>query len=152
MNMTPMPMMAIALRLSPQQDLKAELDALAIAQNLEAACILTCVGSLTRAVLRLAGQSEPTTYEGRFEIVSLVGLLSRHGAHYHMAIADPTGHTIGGHVLAGCQIYTTAEIVVGVMSQIRFRRELDPATGYRELAIEPHQPFLTSEFLTSEQF
>ncbi|MFQ3619060.1 MAG: PPC domain-containing DNA-binding protein [Cyanobacteriota bacterium] len=134
--MTPVPMMAIALRLSPQQDLKAELDALAIAQNLEAACIITCVGSLTRAVLRLAGHSEPTTYDGRFEIVSLVGLLSRHGGHYHMAIADPNGRTLGGHVLAGCQVYTTAEIVIGILPHTCFRRELDPATGYRELTIE----------------
>lgn len=140
MNMTPVPMMAIALRLLPQQDLKTELDTLAIAQNLEAACVLTCVGSLTRAVLRLAGQSEPTTYDGRFEIVSLVGLLSRHGSHYHMAIADDTGRTLGGHVLAGCQIYTTAEIVLGILPQARFVRELDPATGYRELAIEPLEP------------
>lgn len=140
MNLTPLPIMAIALRLSPQQDLKAELDALAIAQNLEAACILTCVGSLTRAVLRLAGQSEPTTYDGRFEMVSLVGLLSRHGSHYHMAIADDTGRTLGGHVLAGCQVYTTAEIVIGILPHTRFVRELDPATGYRELSIEPLEP------------
>ncbi|GAB4137822.1 MAG: DNA-binding protein [Cyanobacteria bacterium J069] len=127
---------AIALRLIPQQDLKAELDALAVKHLLEAACIITCVGSLTRAVLRLAGQTEPTVFEGRFEIVSLVGVLAVHGSHYHMAIADATGRTIGGHVLAGCQIYTTAEIVVGVLPNVRFRRELDPATGYRELAIE----------------
>ncbi|WP_297082245.1 PPC domain-containing DNA-binding protein [Thermoleptolyngbya sp. C42_A2020_037] len=140
MNLTPLPIMAIALRLSPQQDLKTELDALAIAQNLEAACILTCVGSLTRAVLRLAGQSESTTYDGRFEIVSLVGLLSRHGSHYHMAIADDTGRTLGGHVLAGCQVYTTAEIVIGILPHTRFGRELDPATGYRELSIEPLEP------------
>lgn len=133
-------MMAIALRLLPQQDLKAELDALAIAQNLEAACILTCVGSLTRAVLRLAGQSEPATYDGQFEIVSLMGLLSQHGSHYHMAIADPTGRTLGGHVLTGCQIYTTAEIVIGILPHTRFSRELDPATGYRELSIEPLEP------------
>ncbi|WP_448602263.1 PPC domain-containing DNA-binding protein [Thermoleptolyngbya sp.] len=132
----PVSMTAIALRLTPQQDLKAELDALAIAQNLEAACILTCVGSLTRAVLRLAGQSESTQYDGRFEIVSLVGLLSRHGSHLHMAIADNTGHTLGGHVLAGCQVYTTAEIVIGILSHTCFRREIDPATGYRELKIE----------------
>ncbi|GAB4460668.1 MAG: DNA-binding protein [Elainellaceae cyanobacterium] len=137
METMPVSMTAIALRLLPQQDLKAELGALAIAQELEAACIITCVGSLTRAVLRLAGQSEPTQYDGRFEIVSLVGLLSRHGSHFHMAIADNTGHTFGGHVLAGCQVYTTAEIVIGVMSHTCFRRELDPATGYRELAIEP---------------
>ena len=126
---------AIALRLQPQQDLKAELDAFAVTHNLEAACIVTCVGSLTKAVLRLAGQAGGTTYTGKFEIVSLTGVMSRHGSHYHMAIADATGCVIGGHVLLGCSIYTTAEIVIGILPQLCFRRELDETTGYRELTI-----------------
>ncbi|NJO43650.1 MAG: DNA-binding protein [Cyanobacteria bacterium CRU_2_1] len=58
---------AIALRLKPHQDLKAELDAFAIQHGLAAACIVTCVGSLSRAVLRLAAQSEATVYNDRFE-------------------------------------------------------------------------------------
>jgi predicted DNA-binding protein with PD1-like motif len=129
-------MKAIALRLTPQQDLKAELDAFARQQTIEAACILTCVGSLTRAVLRLANQPRGTTYDDRFEIVSLTGVLSRHGSHYHIAIADSTGRTYGGHLLEGCLIHTTAELVIGVLPHLSFRRELDPITGYRELAIE----------------
>ena len=126
---------AIALRLTPSQDLKQALDSFVQTQELEAACILTCVGSLTRAALRLAGQEETTVYEGKFEIVSLVGVMSRHGGHYHMAIADSTGRTMGGHVMEGCQIYTTAEIIIGVIPQVSFRREYDPATGYSELTI-----------------
>lgn len=126
---------AIALRLGPGQDLKIELDALAREKSLEAACVLTAVGSLTKAVLRLADQETATVYEGRFELVSLMGVLSRHGSHYHVAIADSSGHTLGGHLLEGCQTYTTAEIVIGVLPQISFQRAYDPATGYQELAI-----------------
>lgn len=131
------PLQAIALRLTPQQDLKAELDAYMPQQNLEAACILTCVGSLTQAILRHANQLAATVYSGHFEIVSLTGLMSRHGSHYHLAIADSRGQTIGGHLLEGCLIYTTAEIVIGVMPQLSFRRELDAETGFQELAIHP---------------
>ncbi len=131
------PLQAIALRLTPQQDLKAELDAYMQQQNLEAACILTCVGSLTQAILRHANQLAATVYSGHFEIVSLTGLMSRHGSHYHLAIADSRGQTIGGHLLKGCLIYTTAEIVIGVMPQLSFRRELDAETGFQELAIHP---------------
>lgn len=127
----------LALRLTPQQDLKLELDRVAQEQHLEAACIITCVGSLTRAVLRLAGQSEATVYDDRFEILSLVGLLSRHGSHYHLAIADGTGQTRGGHLLPGCLVYTTAEVVLGIVPNVSFHRELDPATGYNELVIRP---------------
>jgi uncharacterized protein len=129
------PMDVKVLRLTPQQDLKAELDAFACESSLEAACIITCVGSLSGAVLRFAGQSEAKACEGRFEIVSLTGTLSQHGSHFHICLADSTGQTLGGHLLKGCQVYTTAEIVIGILPHLSFRRELDQATGYRELAI-----------------
>lgn len=128
-----------ALRLNPQQDLKVELDRYIQAQAWEAACLITCVGSLTQAVMRLANQSEATIYNGPFEIVSLTGVMSVYGSHYHLAIADATGRTWGGHLLPGCLIYTTAEIVIGTLPQLRFRREYDAATGYRELRIESSQ-------------
>lgn len=128
---------AIALRLSPGQDLMAELNTLAAKHNIEAACIVTCVGSLARAVLRLADQDEATVYDGRFEIVSLTGMVSVHGSHYHISIADGMGRTLGGHLLEGCRIYTTAELVIGVLPALSFRREFDPQTGYPELTIYP---------------
>jgi hypothetical protein len=128
-------MQTIALRLNPQQDLKVELQNFVTQHDIEAACIITCVGSLTQAVLRLANQPEGTLYEGRFEIVSLVGTLSKHGSHCHLAIATPTGNTIGGHLLSGCLIYTTAELIIGILPHLKFTRELDEITGYRELRI-----------------
>jgi uncharacterized protein len=129
-------MHTVALRLKPQQDLKVELDQFVRQQGWEAACVVTCVGSLTEAKLRLAGQSEATVYAGKFEIVSLTGVMSKHGSHYHIAIADSSGQTWGGHLLPGCLIYTTAEIVIGVLPHLCFRREPDPDTGFRELTIE----------------
>jgi uncharacterized protein len=129
-------MHALALRLRPQQDLKAELNAFALAHQVEAACILTCVGSLSRAVLRLAGHPDGTTYDGTFEIVSLVGTLSKFGSHYHIAIANQTGETVGGHLMPGSLIYTTAEIVIGIMPQYCFHRVHDQTTGYAELMIQ----------------
>jgi predicted DNA-binding protein with PD1-like motif len=129
-------MHTVALRLKPRQDLKVELDRFVQQQGWEAACILTCVGSLTEARLRLAGQSEATVYEGKFEIVSLTGVMSKHGSHYHIAIADSSGQTWGGHLLPGCLIYTTAELVIGVLPHLCFRREYDAETGFKELRIE----------------
>ncbi|MGF1460657.1 MAG: hypothetical protein ACFBSG_16730 [Leptolyngbyaceae cyanobacterium] len=37
--------------------------------------------------------------------------------------------------MPGCLIYTTAEIVVGVLSGVQFHRQIDEQTGYRELTI-----------------
>ncbi|MBP7693469.1 MAG: DNA-binding protein [Anaerolineales bacterium] len=130
-------MQTYAFRLHPGQDLHAELEGFAVRKQLEAACVLACVGSLTRAVLRFANQSQATTLEGHFEIVSLTGTLSQHGSHIHIAIADGQGRTYGAHLLAGNQVYTTAEVVIGVLPGRRFGRTPDPATGYLELDIQP---------------
>ncbi|MGJ3246552.1 MAG: PPC domain-containing DNA-binding protein [Elainellaceae cyanobacterium] len=128
----------VGLRLRPGQDLRGELDAFAHQQSLQAGCIVTCVGSLTRAVMRFANQPHETTHEGPFEIVSLTGTLSVHGSHMHLAIADSAGQTLGGHLLKGSLIYTTAEVVIGIVPDVSFRREYDALTGYRELTIFPH--------------
>lgn len=130
-------MLTYAFRLRPGQDLKAELDAFAVERQWEAACVLACVGSLTRAVLRFANQSQAATLDGHFEIVSLTGTLSRHGSHVHIAIADGQGRTYGAHLLEGNRVYTTAEVVIGVLPGLRFGRAHDPATGYPELDIRP---------------
>jgi len=135
--MLPTPISAIALRLTPGQDLRLELDAMVREQQWQAACVVTCVGSLTQATLRLAAQAEGTVYKGPFEIVSLTGVMGVAGSHYHMAIADSTGHTFGGHVLPGCLIYTTAEVVIGVLPERRFGRSPCPQSGYLELDISP---------------
>jgi len=129
----------IALRLQPGQDLKEELDNLVQSRSIEAACILTCAGSLTKAVLRYANQENAVELDGHFEIVSLTGTLSRYGSHYHIAIADGCGRTIGAHLLEGCKVYTTAEIVIGILAEVRFLRTIDVQTGYPELEIA-HRP------------
>jgi predicted DNA-binding protein with PD1-like motif len=128
-------MKTYALRLRPHQDLRLELEAFAKANDLKAGFIMTCVGSLRQAELRLANQNETTHYEDKFEILSLVGTLSPDGPHLHIALADGTGKMIGGHVQAGNLIYTTAEIVIGELDDLVFSRPIDPETSYDELAI-----------------
>lgn len=125
-----------AIRLRPGDDPKAALDALAQAEGWEAASVVTCIGSLTRAVLRFANQESAVTLTGPFEIVSLTGMFSRHGGHYHIAISDGEGRTYGAHLMDGSAVYTTAEILLAVQDDVRFLRTFDPATGYEELTIQ----------------
>lgn len=131
-------MKTFALRLSPGEDPKAALDTFANTNQLEAACVLTCVGSLRKAVLRFANQEQAVTLDGHFEIVSLSGVLSIHGAHYHISIADGEGHTIGAHLMDGSEVYTTAEIVLAELDNLRLFRKFDPQTGYPELDIQSY--------------
>ena len=127
----------LTIRLKPGQDLKRELDKLAADHHLEAACVLTCVGSLTTAMLRYANQGHASTISGHFEIVSLTGTLSVHGSHYHISISDGEGRTYGAHLMDGCKVYTTAEIVVGVIEGVSYQRTMCPESGYPELDVKP---------------
>uniref|UniRef100_A0A3Q3NFH1 Bifunctional protein GlmU-like n=1 Tax=Labrus bergylta TaxID=56723 RepID=A0A3Q3NFH1_9LABR len=72
---------------------------------------------------------------GRYEIVSLVGTLNP-DAHLHVCLADAEGGTVGGHVLGGLEVFTTAEVVIGEATQLQFERELDEQTGFPELVVQ----------------
>jgi len=72
---------------------------------------------------------------GPFEIVSLVGTLSGDNGHLHISLSDAHGHMIGGHVIGGLYIFTTAEIVIGECVDLKFTREHDDFTGFHELVI-----------------
>src|SRR6185295_3810174 len=109
-------------RLTPGQDLMDAIESFVLQNRIEAGCILSGVGSLTRAVLRLANRDVYNQYEGFFEIVSLTGTGSLHGSHLHIAFSDGEGATIGGHLVSGCKIYTTAEIVIIAFSNLIFER------------------------------
>lgn len=127
------------LRLKPGQDLREELEKFTQTASLRAAYIITCVGSLNHATLRLADQSDGTRFEGKLEIVSLVGTLTPDGPHLHLSVSDTTGKTTGGHLVAGCPVYTTAEIVIGEARDLLFTREPDELSGYKELKIRPRR-------------
>lgn len=74
---------------------------------------------------------------GPLEIVSLCGSISADGAHLHMSVSNSSGEVVGGHVCAGCDVRTTVELLVAEVAGYTLSRELDPATGFRELLVRP---------------
>ena len=123
-------------RLKPGEDLRNSIEAIVKEKNIEAGWINTCVGSLTDYTIRFANQQEGIRGSGHFEIVSLTGTVSVNGSHLHISISDSTGKTIGGHLLEGCKIYTTAEIVIGISSAYEFKREKDDTSPWKELQVK----------------
>jgi predicted DNA-binding protein with PD1-like motif len=106
--------------------------------QIQAAALVTVVGSLTHAVaaeLRYANQPEGTASEGHFEIVSMTGTLDASGGHVHISLADGSGRVFGGHMLPGCLVYTTAEVVLVQLKELRFAREHCPESGWDELVV-----------------
>uniref|UniRef100_A0A3P9A616 PPC domain-containing protein n=2 Tax=Esox lucius TaxID=8010 RepID=A0A3P9A616_ESOLU len=129
-----------AVRLGPGQELLGSLQAFVEERNLRAPFIVTCVGSVTKATLRLAHTTAGNTNEvihldEHFEIVSLVGTLNK-DAHLHICLADKEGKTVGGHVMGGLEVFTTAEVVIGEATELLFERHMDHSTGFHELVIQ----------------
>jgi predicted DNA-binding protein with PD1-like motif len=134
-------MHAHAFRLLPGTDLKAELQRLTAEHALRAGCILTGVGSLSRARLRMPsaiGEAEAfQTFDEPMEILSLAGTLGADGMHVHVTLSRRDGACLGGHLVAGCIVSTTAELVIGELPDVEFRRPPGDATGYTELSVQP---------------
>ncbi len=129
------------LRLVPGDDLRVSLEtafaALAQEHGIQAACIVSAVGGLSRAVLRYADKPSGSDINAPLELLMLSGTLSPDGAHLHASVADDQGEVRGGHLMPGCIVRTTAEIVIALLPGWQFRRELDAATGFNELKARP---------------
>jgi len=131
-----------AFRLKPNQDLRTSIEDYARENNIKAGAILTCVGSLKHATIRMANASaldksnQIKNYDQKFEIVSLIGTFSDQKSHLHISLSDKDGKVIGGHLKKGCTIYTTAEIVIGEFNSLIFAREQDEKTGFVELVVK----------------
>jgi len=132
-------MRMIATRLREGQDLKQTIEKLVRAMNVSAATVMSGVGSLNSATLRMAGaeagKQDIRTLQGPFEIVSLVGNLGQSRTHLHMAVSDKNGKVVGGHVKEGCEVHTTVELVLAVEDNLVFDEENDPSTGFGELGV-----------------
>ena len=129
-------MQTFTFRLKPGQDLFDSIEAFVADNKIEAGCVLSAVGSLTHVTLRLANRDTYNEYEGHFEIVSITGTVSTNGSHVHVSISDGDGVTIGGHLVSGCKIYTTVEIVLAGFDDVIYKRELlKNDSGYEELVV-----------------
>lgn len=128
-----------AIRLRPNDDLRPALEAYVKKSGIGAGFIAGAVGSLSRARIRFAGADMPHMVGGPLEIITLSGTVSPDGCHLHVSAANRNGGIIGGHVLQGCFVHTTAEIVIGEATGLTFGREHDPATGFRELVVGAHK-------------
>ena len=129
-------MKTFAFRLRAKQDLRGEIDKFAKQKKIKAGVIVTCVGNLQKATLRMADAKVTRIFEGSFEIVSLVGTLEAGNSHLHITISDKKGNTFGGHLKTGSIVGVTAEVVIGELDNLTFSRKFDDETGYDELVVD----------------
>lgn len=127
----------MALRLKPGDDLRAGLETAFAQAPEQAGFVAAALGSLSQARLRFAARDDGVEIAGPLEIVALSGTLGVGGVHLHLGVARADGSMAGGHLLEGCAVRTTAEVVMGLIGGVAFERVIDPDTGWRELVIRP---------------
>jgi predicted DNA-binding protein with PD1-like motif len=133
-------MRMVVTRLREGQDLKESMEKLVRAMDISAATVISAVGTLNTAVLRMAFEKgeEPDirSLEGPLEIVSAQGNIGPSRTHLHMSVSDRYGRVVGGHVKEGCIVDTTLELVLAVEDNLVFAEEVDTETGFGELSIQ----------------
>lgn len=127
----------LPIRLAPGDDLRRALEAGVLVRGVDAAFVLSGIGSLHDARLRFADEASETTIPGPLELLSIGGSLSATGAHLHVSVADRHGAVRGGHLAYGNIVRTTAELLVVVLPDWALSREHDARTGFNELVVRP---------------
>ena len=132
-------MEAYPLRIPPEMDLRRAVEDAVAARACRAAFLLSGIGSLREARVRLAGAAALEALHGDLEILTLAGTVAGNGAHLHMSVATAEGRVLGGHVAYGCTVRTTAEVLLLLLPEWSFTREPDAVTGFAELVVRPER-------------
>ena len=125
-----------AFRLRKGDDLKGSIEETCAQLKIDTAIVLSAVGCVYEAHIRLADATKYLQTVRDYEITSLTGTISRGKAHLHITLADDEGHCIGGHLERGCLINTTCEVVLGVLEEYTSERTFDENTGYDEICFK----------------
>ena len=92
------------------------------------------IGTLKKAKLGFyrEGQYPPIEIAGPLEITSCVGNVSiKEGepfTHAHISVSNDKGEVFGGHVLPGCIVAATGELVLVETAGVNLERRLDKNT------------------------
>ena len=124
-----------AFRLTEGNDLKSSILGYVKDNSIKAGSLLTGVGCLSEACIRLADETKTLSLNGPLEILTLSGTLTPEHVHLHISVSDKTGQVFGGHLIEGCLVSYTAEVCLVSYNNLTFSREPDGKTGFDELVV-----------------
>ena len=128
------------VRLRRGDDLMESIKALCREKQIAAGVVLSAVGCISKGRIRDASGVTIRDITDHCEIVSLDGTVSAQRCHLHISLSKEDLSTIGGHLVSGCIINTTCELVIAELPGVCFGVEEDPETGYDELIFERENP------------
>ena len=126
-------MRTYGIRLRRGRDLRESIEQFCKEEDIKAGVVLSGVGCVTKARLRDASGVNIVEVDEHMEIVSLMGTVSAGRCHLHVSFAKEDLSVIGGHLVEGCIINTTCELVIGELEEYEYDVEFDEETGYDEL-------------------
>ena len=129
-------MKTYAVRLKRGADLLQSIEEFCIKNEIKAGVVLSGVGCVTKARVRDASGVTIVEIDEHMEIVSLMGTVSEKRCHLHISFSKEDLSVIGGHLVAGCIINTTCELVIGELEDCIYDVEFDEETGYNELVVK----------------
>ena len=121
------------IRLRRGEDLMLSIKALCAEKHIRAGVVLSAVGCISQGRVRDASGVTIREISDHCEIVSLNGTVSETRCHLHIALSREDLSTIGGHLVSGCIINTTCELVIAELPGVAYGVEFDEETGYDEL-------------------
>lgn len=126
-------MKTYAVRLRRGADLLESIVELCTKNDIRAGVVLSAVGCVSRGRVRDAGGVNIVDIAEPLEIVSLMGTVSNMRCHLHVSFSKEDLSVVGGHLVEGCIINTTCELIIGEMENFVYDVEFDEETGYDEL-------------------
>ena len=132
-------MKTYAVRLRRGMDLLQSIEEFCVSRAIKAGVVLSGVGCVTKARVRDASGVTIVDIDEHMEIVSLMGTVSEKRCHLHVSFSKEDLSVIGGHLVEGCIINTTCELVIGEMENYVYDVEFDAETGYNELIVRQAQ-------------
>ncbi|MHA1638033.1 MAG: PPC domain-containing DNA-binding protein [Candidatus Thorarchaeota archaeon] len=130
-------------RMMPGEDILKTIELLVSKENISAGQ-LSLIGAVGKATLgyfdRVSKQYKSFTINEDLEVVSCMGNISKTKdgspvVHAHMIVADEKGKCYGGHLMPGCEVSVTIEMVINVFDGEMIRAK-DPETGLNLLDIK----------------
>ncbi|SBW10138.1 conserved hypothetical protein [uncultured delta proteobacterium] len=144
----------VTFKLAPGVNFVESLNEACKAHGVRSGCILTAIGSLNGAELKVPMARpelkfgygygpDPIRVDGPLSLVSMSGFICHADdgtiePHLHVTLADSRGAVHAGHLaLENVQVLLTVECVVGVFGGIDMRMVTDPDRGIRVVRMVP---------------
>ena len=132
----------VALRMTPGSDVLAGIIETCEKYQIKDGVIISALGSWRKVTFcnptdlpnGKVGYGDPTVFEGNFELLSLSGIICHDTdgkilPHAHLTISDEKGNAYGGHLMPGCEVLLTTDMVIGAITGIEMGRRMDEELG-----------------------